>query len=142
MQIRKFIPLTGKRGFDGKANTVFRADAPYFARLNSPTPTTSVAETVDYLFRMNDPTDFSIYAKLGNGQAAKVKCLLGQSVPHDFRTSPVMQIAQLPNCSNEFRGPKPWCDDFEFILDYQWTLTIGESWSKSKGFTIIQLVLV
>ncbi|CAL8126728.1 unnamed protein product [Orchesella dallaii] len=130
--IRKFIPLTGKSGLAGRANTVFRKDAPYFARLMSSTPTTSVAEPMHYVFRMNDPQEFSAYAKMSNGKAARLKCYSGQP-PSEKPLEPLMQIAKLPDCSNEFRGPKDWCEDGALSGTYEWDLSVGQSWSVKGG---------
>ncbi|ODN01036.1 hypothetical protein Ocin01_05657 [Orchesella cincta] len=130
--IRKFIPLTGKSGLAGRANTVFRKDAPYFARLMSSTPTTSVAEPMHYVFRMNDPNEFTAYAKLSNGKAAKLKCYSGQP-PSGKSSEPLIQIAKLPDCANEFRGPKPWCEDGALSGTYEWELSVGQSWSPKGG---------
>lgn len=108
-------------------------DAPYFARLNSPTPTTSLSEPVHYVFRMNDPQEFTAYAKLDNGQASRLKCFAGLSLDGP-NNGPKMFIAKLPNCSNEFRGPKEWCKESDMRGEYEWQLKLGESWSKGLNF--------
>lgn len=107
-------------------------DGPYFARLNSPTPTTSVSEVVHYVFRMNDPDEFTAYSKLDNGAAARLKCFAGI---YSDEEGPKMHIAKLPNCSNEFRGPKEWCKESEMRGEYEWELRLGESWSIGMNFS-------
>jgi len=116
---------------------VFRKDAPYFARLVSPAPTSRVLETVDYVFRLNDPYDFSVYMTTSSlGDAMRLGCFPGQHGINQTGNLPVMHIAKLPQCANEFRGPQSWCGHEPSrhppYLPYGTVLKVGQKWSP-KG---------
>jgi len=102
-------------------------------------------EPVDYIFRLNDPNDFSIYTTASSqGHALRLGCLKGQTgASNDSQiygkqatnktiTNPIMQIAALPSCANEFRGPQTWCQATQ-TSNYLATLKIGSKWSPKGG---------
>jgi hypothetical protein len=91
VQIRRISPLLGQSGLKGRASTVFRKDGAYFARLISPTPVSETEEAMAYLFRLNDPHDFAVYASLDNGGAGRLACFKGQAVG---KNATIMQVWQ------------------------------------------------
>lgn len=96
----------------------------------SPTPTPTVNEPMDYLFRLNDPYDFSVYATLPQNKAARLTCFKAQV---NDSSGPAIQIAKLPTCSNHFRGAQEWCGGLVPYGDYATTIRVGSKWGPNTS---------